>query len=70
MPEKIQRRATKLIPRLINIGYEQRLKECGQTTLETPRLIRGPNKSVLKILNCLENIDPTRLFVKLERSMN
>ena len=38
MLEKIQRRATKLIPELRDLRYEGRLKECGLTTLETRRL--------------------------------
>ena len=38
MFEKIQRIATKLIPGLRDIRYEERLKECGLTTLETRRL--------------------------------
>ena len=38
MLEKIQRRTTKLIPELRDLTYEERLKECGLTTLETRRL--------------------------------
>ena len=46
MLEKIRSRATKLIPGLIDIRYEERLKECGLTTLETQRLRGRPNRSV------------------------
>ena len=38
MLERIQRRATKMIPELRDLSYEERLKECGLTTLETSRL--------------------------------
>ena len=37
--ERIQRRATKMIPELRDLNYEERLKECGLTTLETTRLL-------------------------------
>ena len=56
MLERVQRRATKMIPKLRNISYEMRLKECGLTTLETRRL-RGDQIEVFKILNGYENID-------------
>ena len=55
MLEKIQRRATKLIPGLRDLRYEERLKERGLTTLETRRL-RGNQIEVFKILNGYENI--------------
>ena len=38
MLERIQRRATKMIPQLRDLSYEERLKECGLTTLETRQL--------------------------------
>ena len=38
--ERIQMRVTKMIPELRDLGYEERLKECGLTTLQT-RQLRG-----------------------------
>ena len=67
MLERVQRRATKMVPKLRNISYEIRLKECGLTTLETRRL-RGDQIEVFKILNGYENIDRNMFFtVKEER---
>ena len=57
MLEKIQRRAAILIPGLRDLRYEERLKECGLTTLETRRLRGGDQIEVFKILNGYENID-------------
>ena len=56
MLAKIQRRATKLIPELRDLTYEELVKECGLTTLETRRL-RGDQIEVFKILKDYENID-------------
>ena len=66
MLEKIQRRATKLIPGLRDLRYEERLKECGLTTLETRRL-RGDQREVFKILNGYENID-SNMFFEIKKS--
>ena len=38
MLEKVQRRTTKLITGLRDLSYDDTLKECGLTTLETRRL--------------------------------
>ena len=59
--ERIQMRATKMIPELRDLSYEERLKECGLTTLETRRL-RGDQIEVFKILNGYENIDRNMFF--------
>ena len=45
-----------MIPELRDLSYEERLKECGLTTLET-RGLRGDQIEVFKILNGYENID-------------
>ena len=67
MLERVQRRATKMIPKLRNINFEMRLKECGLITLETRRL-RGDQIEVFKILNGYEDIDRNIFFtVKEER---
>ena len=56
--EQIQRRATNLIPGLRDLRYEERLKECGLTTLETRRF----QIEMFKILNGYTNIDSNILF--------
>ncbi len=61
MLEKIQRRATKLIPGLRDLSYEERLKDCGLTTLDRRRL-RGDQIEVFKIWKGYENIDSNIFF--------
>ena len=60
MLERIQK-ATKMIPELRDLSYEERLKECGLTTLETKQL-RGDQTEVFKILNVHENINRNIFF--------
>ena len=45
-----------MIPKLRDLSYEERLKECGLTTLETGWL-RGDQIEVYKLLNGYENIN-------------
>ena len=64
--EKIQRRVTKMIPRLRNKSYENRLKELNLFPL-TKRRIRGDLIEVFKIFNGFTNVVPENLFT-LDRS--
>ena len=45
-----------MIPELRDLRYEERLEQCGLTTLETGRL-RGDQIEVFKILTGYDNID-------------
>ena len=54
--ERIQMIATKMIPELRDLSYEERLKECGLTTLET-RNLRGNQIEIAKLLNGYGNVD-------------
>ena len=60
MLERVQRRATKMIPKLRNISYEMRLKEWFSYT-------RHQKIEVFKILNGYENLDKYFFLVKEER---
>ena len=59
--EKMQRRATKLVPELRDLPYETRCEVLGLPLL-TERRIRGDMLENFKILNGYENIDSGRFF--------
>ena len=64
--ERIQRRATKIIPEFRDLSYESRLSQCDLTTLETRRL-RGDQMEVFKIVNSYEDVDRNMFFKLKER---
>ena len=66
--EKVQRRATKLVPECRTLEYEGRLRFLGLTTLEERR-IRGDLIEVFKIMHGFENID-RRKFFQLESEVH
>ena len=59
--EKVQKRATKLVPALKDKPYEERLVALNLTTLETRR-IRGDLIETFKILKGIDNIAVKRFF--------
>ena len=56
--EKVQRRATKLIPEIRDLEYHQRLASLGLSDLETRR-VRGDIFQVFKLINNLEVVNLT-----------
>ena len=59
--EGVQRRATKLVPELRELQYEERLKKLGLTTLEERR-VRGDMIETYKIITGKEDINPSKFF--------
>ena len=59
--ERIQRRATKLVPQLRDLPYNERLNALGLTTLQERRT-RGDMIEVFKMLNGYEDIDCSKFF--------
>ena len=63
--ERVQARATKLIPAIRGKGYARRLEDLGLFTLEQRRL-RGQLIETFKILKGINNVDPSDFFVLCE----
>ena len=59
--ERVQRRATRLVPELRDLEYPERLRRLGLTTLEERR-VRGDMIQTYKFLSRKEDIDPTIFF--------
>ena len=59
--ERVQRRATKQIPSLRSLSYDERLKQLDMFSLEKRRT-RGDLIEVFKILNQFDKINPEALF--------
>ena len=59
--ERVQRTATRLVPQLRKLSYEERLQKFGLTTLEERRQ-RGDMIEVFKLLEGIENVDYNQFF--------
>ena len=65
--EKIQHRATKLVPQLRNLDYEDRLKALNLTTLEERRA-RGDLIQAYRIITGKDNVNWEQLFTFRENA--
>ena len=63
MLERIQHRATKLIPNMRHKSYEERIECLGLTTLKTRRL-RGQLIQAFKIINQFDKVN-AKYFLKI-----
>ena len=67
--EKVQRRATKLVPGLADLPYPDRLAQLQLTTLEERR-IRGDMIEVYKLIHGLDKVNAGEEFLKMEIGTN
>ncbi|XP_072025076.1 uncharacterized protein [Amphiura filiformis] len=63
--EKVQARATKLIPSIQHLTYEERLRRLNLTTMEKRRE-RGDIIQTYRIMNQIDRINPDTLFQKAD----
>ena len=61
MLEKVQRRATKMISKLKDLSYEQRLSKLGLVSLEKRR-VRGDLIQVFKIIKGIDKVSLNKIF--------
>ena len=66
--ESFQRRATRMIPSLKGLPYDQRLHSLKLTTLETRRL-RGDLIEVFKILKGFDDVDSSKFFILADTNL-
>ena len=64
--ERIQRMATKMVPELEELSYEERLKEIKLPTLEQRRE-RGDLMTIFKLITKMEETDNERLLTRKQR---
>ena len=64
--ERIQRIATKMVPEMDELTYEERLKEMHLTTLKERRE-RGDSITIYKLMNNLEESDKKDLILRRKR---
>ena len=63
--ERVQRRATGLIPGRARLSYEERLKETGLYTLER-RWLQGDMIEMFKIMKGIDKISEDELFNRVD----
>ena len=68
LSERAQRRATKLIPTLRNLSYEERLKQLNMFTLHKRR-VTGDMIEVFKILNKFDKINPEVVLFETKNAL-
>ena len=66
--EKVQKRATKLIPSLKHLNYKDRLEELNMFSLKKRRL-RGDMIEVYKIINNIDKVESSKFFILIDTNV-